>query len=623
MNNSTAHTHTVPANVVTSGAFDGQALVATLPHAPGVYRMYDRANQLLYVGKAKDLKKRVGSYFAKSSKDPRMLVMVGHIAAMEFTVTRTESEALVLECHLIKTQHPRYNIALRDGRGYPCLRMSIDQVYPRLTLAYGKTPIGSRDFGPFPDKGAAQASLDIIQKTFLLRNCTDGFFANRSRPCLQYAIGRCSAPCVAMVSPQEYRQQVDQAIDFLEGRSQHVIEILGQKMDAASRALKFEDAAILRDRIALLSGAQAKIDVTGATADRDVVAAAISGDLVGVYVWYFRQGKASGSHAFFPTRHLGETPSEIMEQFLAQHYLGASLPSEIVVSPAPANQLLLEEALSAQAGHQYRLKVRVKGERARHLALARSNVEIALASKSAHVSEQHRRYVDMVALLELPAPPQRIECFDISHTSGEAAVASCVVFGPQGPRKSEYRHYNIAGITPGDDYAAMGQVLERRLRALKEHPEKERPDLWLIDGGEGQVGQAVAALARYHSSGIIIPVVGVSKGPSRKAGEETLVRPGHPPLHPGASSPGLLFIQFIRDESHRFAITGHRARRQATRNHSPLESIPGVGASKRAALLKAFGGIQGVKAAGVEELSRVPGIQATLAARIVQSLREH
>lgn len=601
--------------------FDGLALVATLPHAPGVYRMYDRLRHLLYVGKAKDLKKRVNSYFSRIPEDNRIRAMVARIADMEITVTRTEAEALVLESQLIKAQHPHYNISLRDGRGYPHLRLTVNQTFPRLTMARGRTPEGARDFGPFPSGEAVKASLNVIQKTFQLRNCEDSYFKHRSRPCLQHSIGRCSAPCVNLITAEDYQTQVQQTVDFLEGRSQHVIDTMGQQMEVASDTLDFERAALLRDRITHLSSIQAQMDVSGASMDRDVVAGKIQEGLAGIHVWYFRDGKAMGSRAFFPTLPLGGQLDEVMAQFLAQHYLGRSLPAELIVSPAPADQAVLEAALSEQAGKHYRVRTQVNGERARHLALAQRNVAVALSSKLASVAELDRRYQDLITLLELPIPPQRIECFDISHTRGEATVASCVVFGPHGARKSDYRRYNISGITPGDDYAAMAQVLGRRLRRLNDHPEEERPDLWLIDGGAGQVQQAVEAIQQSgRAPGLT--VVGVAKGPARRSGDEDLVRPGRPTLHPGPGSPGLHFIQAVRDEAHRFAIAGHRKRRQATRDRSPLEGIAGVGPAKRQALLRAFGGFQGVEAAGVGELTRVPGIHLALAQRIYRALHD-
>jgi excinuclease ABC subunit C len=599
-------------------SFHGPDFVATLPGAPGVYRMYDAQEQLLYVGKAKDLRKRVAAYFLRPVLDPRLQAMVSKVARMEITVTRTEAEALVLESQLIKALKPHYNILLRDGKGYPFLRLTLQHPFPRLSIHRGKPTEGARDFGPFPSGEAVRDSLSLLQKTFQLRNCDESYFRHRSRPCLQYSIGRCSAPCVGFIEASAYREQVDQAVAFLEGKSSAIIATLGQRMDDASAAQEFEQAALWRDRIAHLSSVQARLDVRSTATDRDVLACAIQSDLACVSVLYFRDGQSLGSKAFFPVLPLGADAGVVLAQFIAQEYLGQALPAELVVSEAPADRAALEEALSTQAGKPITLQIGGRGERARQVALAHRNAQVALASRLASQAEQTRRYADLTALLALPRPPQRIECFDISHTRGEATVASCVVFGPEGPRKNAYRRYNIEGITPGDDYAAMHQALHRRFRRVAQG--EDGPDLLLIDGGAGQVEQALAVLAEWGLSERGIAVVGVAKGPARRPGDEDLVRPGQPPLHPGSASPALHFIQAVRDEAHRFAITGHRRRRQAARDRSPLEGIEGIGPGRRQALLKAFGGLQGVTAAGVAELSRVSGISPALAERLYRAL---
>lgn len=599
--------------------FDGKAFVRTLTHAPGVYRMYDAEDALLYVGKAKDLQRRVSSYFLRPPSDPRIGTMVSQVARMDITVTRTEAEALVLESQLIKAQNPRYNIQLRDDKSYPYLRFTVAQPFPRLFAHRGRPDPKCRDFGPFPSSEAVRNSMTILQKTFKLRNCDETYFRHRSRPCLQHGIGRCSAPCVGLIDEGTYREHVDQAIAFLEGRSQGVIDELVGRMDAASRSLQFEQAATLRDRVGHLRAVQSRMDVRGSDTDRDVIACQIRGDVAAVSVMFYRDGQNMGAKAFFPALPLGGTEADVMAQFVAQHYLGAALPTDLVLSHAPTDQEALETALSEQAGRKVSLRVNVRGERAHQLSMAEKNVDVALGARLASQEEMQRRRQDLARLLDLPRPPRRIECFDISHTRGEATVASCVVFGPEGADKTAYRRYNIEGITPGDDYAAMHQALQRRFRRLAKG-EGEGPDLLLIDGGPGQVEQALSVLAELGLNDRGIEVVGVAKGPARRAGDEDLIRPGKPTLHPGSGSPGLHLIQAVRDESHRFAITGHRRRRQAARSQSALEHIPGVGATRRLALLKAFGGWQGVMAAGAEELSRVPGISRALGETIYQSL---
>jgi excinuclease ABC subunit C len=599
--------------------FDGKAFVHTLTHAPGVYRMYDVTDALLYVGKAKDLKRRVGSYFLRPPMDPRIAAMVAQVHHMDITVTRTEAEALVLESQLIKAQRPHYNIQLRDDKSYPSLRFTVAKAYPRLFVHRGRPEAGSRDFGPFPGAEAVRNSLNTLQKTFKLRNCDETYFSHRSRPCLQYGIGRCSAPCVKLISEPDYREQVDHAIAFLEGRSHTVIDGLIKRMDEASSITDFEAAARWRDRVADLRAVQARMDMRSSPADRDVVACAIAEDVAVVTVMSYREGQSLGAQTHHPHCPLGGQPEEVLAQFIAQHYLGRTVPHELVLSHEPVEREALEAALIAHAEHPVAIRAQVRSERARQLDLAIRNARIALTSRLASREEMLRRRRDLAHMLALPALPKRLECFDISHTQGEATVASCVVFGPDGPEKGSYRRYNIAGITPGDDYAAMHQALLRRFRRLAKG-EGEAPDVLLIDGGAGQVEQALSVLAQLGLDHRGIVVVGVAKGPARRAGDEDLIRPGHPPLHPGSASPGLHLVQAVRDEAHRFAITGHRRRRQAARDHSPLESIAGVGPGRRQALLKAFGGWQGVTAAGADELARVPGISRDLAERIYQAL---
>ncbi len=599
-------------------AFDGKAFVRTLTTSPGVYRYYDADGELLYVGKAANLKKRVGSYFLKPRMEPRIASMVSQIARAETTVTRTEAEALLLESQLIKQLKPRYNILLRDDKSYPYIYLSSKDDYPRLGFHRGARKAPGRYFGPFPSAWAVRESLNAMQKLFRVRQCEDSYFRNRSRPCLQYQIGRCSAPCVQYISREDYARDVRHAEMFLEGRSSVVIEEMSQAMEAASAALEFERAAALRDQVAVLRKLQAQHHVQGASADMDVIACRIEGGVACVSVLFFRNGLSLGSRDFFPRLPLDASESDVLEQFIAQYYVDRPVPSELVLSAAVEAREALAEALAQRSAHAVQVKHAVRGERARFRDLALRNASAALTARLASRQTLGSRFKDLARLLELDAPPQRIECFDISHTRGEATVASCVVFSPEGPEKSHYRRFNIAGITPGDDYAAMHQALTRRFRKLAEG-EGARPDILLIDGGSGQVAQAMDVLAEMGLGDI--RVIGVSKGPARRAGDENLILADTgKTLHPGSSSPALHLIDAVRDESHRFAISGHRKRRQKTRERSVLEEVPGIGPRRRAALLRAFGGLDGVESAGVEELMQVGGIHRDLAERIYAAL---
>ncbi|GAP64724.1 excinuclease ABC subunit C [Mizugakiibacter sediminis] len=593
-------------------AFDGKAFVRTLSTSPGVYRMFDAAGELLYVGKANNLQKRVGSYFSKALES-RIAVMVSQIARIEVTLTRTEGEALLLESQLIKSLRPRYNILLRDDKSYPYIHLS-DGDYPRMGFHRGARTGKGRYFGPFPSAYAVRESLDLMQKLFKVRQCEDSYFRNRSRPCLQYQIGRCSAPCVGYIPVEDYQRDVRHATMFLEGRSSAVIDELAAAMEQASAALDFERAARLRDQVAGLRKIQAHHYVQGATADMDVLACRIEAGVACVSVLYFRNGISLGSRDYFPRLPLDATPGDVLGQFVAQYYLDKPVPQELILSDAPDDADVLAEALSAHAGHAVAVKTSVRGARARFLELALRNVQAALLGRLSSRQTLHARFEALRELLDLDETPCRLECFDISHTLGEATVASCVVYGPEGPDKSRYRRFNIAGVAPGDDYAAMRQALTRRFRRLAEG-EGEAPDVLLIDGGQGQVAQALDVLRELGLGDIA--VVGVAKGPARKAGDETLVLgAGGRSLQPGPESAALHLIQAVRDEAHRFAITGHRKRREAARERSALEDIPGVGAQRRGALLRAFGGLAGVAAAGVDELMRVKGVSRSLAERI-------
>ena len=601
-----------------SQAFDGKAFVSTLTTSPGVYRYFDEGGELLYVGKASSLKKRVGSYFLKPRMEPRIAAMVSQIARCEITVTRTEAEALLLESQLIKALKPRYNILLRDDKSYPYIYLSGGEDYPRLAFHRGARNQPGRYFGPFPSAFAVRESLNLMQKLFKVRQCEDSYFRNRSRPCLQYQIGRCTGPCVGLISAEDYRNDVRHAEMFLEGRGSAVIDELVAAMEQASTALNFERAAALRDQIATLRKLHAQNHVQGATADMDVIACRIESGIACVSVLFFRNGISLGTRDFYPRLPLDAEPADVLAQFTAQYYLDRPVPREIILGEAIEDEQLLSDMLTQQCGHAVEIKTRVRGDRAQFLQMAERNAQASLTSRIASRQTLGTRFDDLQNVLGLDEPPKRIECFDISHTRGEATVASCVVFGPEGPEKSHYRRFNIAGITPGDDYAAMHQALTRRFRKVAEG-EGVRPDVLLIDGGTGQVAQALDVLRELGITGI--EVVGVAKGPGRRAGEETLVLAGSSrEIHPGPTSPALHLVAAVRDEAHRFAISGHRKRREKARERSVLEDVQGVGARRRAALLKAFGGLAGVEAAGVEELMQVKGIDRSLAERIYDAL---
>ena len=601
-----------------SQAFDGKAFVSTLTSSPGVYRYFDEDGELLYVGKASNLKKRVGSYFLKPRMEPRIAAMVAQIVRCEITVTRTEAEALLLESQLIKALKPRYNILLRDDKSYPYIYLSGGEDYPRLAFHRGARNQQGRYFGPFPSAFAVRESLNLMQKLFKVRQCEDSYFRNRSRPCLQYQIGRCTGPCVGLINAEDYGSDVRHAQMFLEGRGSAVIDELATSMEQASAALNFERAAALRDQIATLRKLHAQNHVQGATADMDVIACRIEAGIACVSVLFFRNGISLGTRDFYPRLPLDAEPADVLAQFVAQYYLERPVPREIILGEPIPDEQLLGEMLAQQCGHAVEIKTRVRGERAQFLQMAERNAQASLTSRIASRQTLGARFDDLQNVLGLDEPPKRIECFDISHTQGEATVASCVVFGPEGAEKSHYRRFNIAGITPGDDYAAMHQALTRRFRKLAEG-EGARPDVLLIDGGMGQVAQALDVLRELGIAGI--EVVGVAKGPGRRAGEETLVLAGSSrEIHPGPTSPALHLVAAVRDEAHRFAISGHRKRREKARERSVLEEVQGVGARRRAALLNAFGGLAGVEAAGVEELMQVKGIDRSLAERIYDAL---
>lgn len=596
-------------------AFDGKLFCADLSTAPGVYRMYGEQDTVLYIGKAGNLKKRVSSYFREDLPSRRIQMMVRQIQRMEVTLTRTEAEALILENQLIKSLKPRYNVLLRDDKSYPYVLIS-DEAWPRISFHRGARSIAGNYFGPYPSVVSVRSTLDLMQKIFKLRTCEPAVFKNRSRPCLQHQIGRCSAPCVGLISPREYDASIKRASLFLNGRSGELVDDLTQSMEAASQRLEFEAAAQLRDTIAGIRTVQAKQYVEGEQVDMDVLAITMDGGSACVMSLSFRNGMSFGTRAYFPKCNGVESSAEVLSAFIAQYYLERTPPRELILSHAIEDQLLLETVLSQIGGRRVEIKSTVRGERARYVAMAMQNAVSALATERHGKQAQHQRVLALQAMLAMPEPPVRIECFDISHTQGEATVASNVVFNAEGAQPGQYRRFNIEGITPGDDYAAMHQALSRRFKRALE--QGVMPDVLLIDGGEGQLTQARAVLAELAIDSV--QLVGVAKGVARKAGDETLILPDGRQLKPGADSPALQLIQQVRDEAHRFAITGHRGRRQKTRDTSTLESIEGVGAKRRSSLLKHFGGLAGLKGAGVEEIVRVEGINRALAERIYAQL---
>ncbi|WP_448478420.1 excinuclease ABC subunit UvrC [Pseudoxanthomonas mexicana] len=596
--------------------FDGKAFAAALSTAPGVYRMYAADDTLLYVGKAGALRKRVTSYFNNSPKSPRIQSMLSQVARMDVTVTRTEAEALLLENQLIKSLTPRYNVLLRDDKSYPYVLLTREE-WPRIAFHRGARAVPGRYFGPYPSVTAVRETLNLMQKLFRIRNCEDSVFRNRSRPCLQYQIGRCSGPCVGLVAEADYAESVRQATLFLDGRSDELTRELGAAMEQASARLEFEQAARLRDLVASIRTLQARQYVDGHAADLDVLACVMQGSQACVLLLAFRDGRNLGTRTFFPKTNGEDSAAEVLGAFVSQYYAEQPAPQEIVLDREIPDAELIEHALAASAGRKVQLKWNVRSERAGYLDLARRNAEIALATELTSRNAQTARSEALKDLLGLSEVAKRIECFDISHTMGEATVASCVVFDANGAVRSQYRRYNITGITPGDDFAAMHQAIERRFRRAVEEG-GVLPDVLLIDGGAGQLAQAQAALADLGVAGVTL--VGVAKGVERRAGHEALVLPDGRELRPGAASPALQLIQQVRDEAHRFAITGHRGKRQKARMTSKLEDIPGIGPRRRASLLKHFGGLAGLKAAGADEIARVEGVNAALAERIYANL---
>lgn len=601
----------------------------TLPLVPGIYRMLAADGSVLYVGKAKVLKNRVSSYFQKNIPSPKTRALVARIHALEITITASETEALLLEQTLIKSLKPPYNILLRDDKSYPYLFLSEQDAWPRIAFHRGTKKQAGRYFGPFPSSSAVRESLSLLQKLFQVRQCDDSTFRNRDRPCLQYQIKRCRAPCVGYVSDEEYRRDVDNTRLFLEGRNEEVTDNLIARMNMASEQLEFESAGLYRDQLSALRRVQEQQFMLQDVGSADVFGVAAQPGGVCVQVLFVREGRVLGTKAYQPAL-FGETGvAEILTEFLPSFYLQAStgrdLPREIITSVELPEGELLSAAIRSQYGREVELKSRVREHRAAWLEMAQNNALAGLAAGLANRSHIAKRLHDLAALLQREQPITRMECFDISHTMGEATVASCVVFDAHGPKKSDYRRFNIEGITPGDDYAAMHQALTRRYSRLVKG-EGALPDILFIDGGKGQLTQAIAvldalgiALVGEHS----VQLIGIAKGEGRKPGLETLHFPNAEPVSLSADAPALHLIQQIRDEAHRFAITGHRERRSKARKSSTLENIAGVGPTRRRALIQHFGGLQELQRASARDLATIPGISENLANTIYAALHSH
>lgn len=603
-------------------SFDPKPFLANLTTHPGVYQMLDAQGEVLYVGKARNLKDRVASYFRANLLDPKTLALVQQIQQIDITITRNENEALLLESNLIKSLQPKYNILLRDDKSYPYLFLSAHPDFPRLDFHRGPQREKGEYYGPYPSAGAVHETLDLLQKLFKIRQCTDAFFKSRTRPCLQYQIKRCTAPCVGYINPPEYQTNVQLVRLFLRGKSDAVIKDLVDKMEWAAGQLKFEQAAHYRDLVRRMRDMQARQYVMASTGDIDVIAVARQSTIICVEVLYIRGGRLLGDKSYFPKTLLDVGDEEALFAFLPQYYLsasrGESFPQEILVNRSLPEKAWVETALAQQLGRTIRISVPARGKPLQWMRLALLNARHSLAN---HLSNQAQYYEWLEALqqeFKLANLPQRLECFDISHTLGEATVASCVVFGTEGPIKEEYRRFNITDIAKGDDYAAMRQALMRHYTRLKSQA-APLPDILLIDGGKGQLTQAAAVLEELQVSGVIL--LGVAKGLKRKPGLEKLYRWGYSsPLILSPHSMALHLIQRIRDEAHRFAITGHRQQRAKARTTSHLEDIPNIGPKRRRELLRHFGGLQGVMRASVEELEKVPHVSRSLAKRIYEAL---
>lgn len=595
-----------------NGEFDSAAFIKGLTQRAGVYRMLDDTDSIIYIGKAKNLKKRVSSYFRKTGLASKTRVMAAQIANIETTVTHTENEALILENNLIKEFMPRYNILLRDDKSYPYLFIS-DHQFPRLSLHRGTKRKKGRYFGPYPSANAVRESLSLLQKLFPVRQCDESYYQNRSRPCLQYQIKRCTAPCVGLVSEEYYAEDIRHTVLFLEGKNQQVIDTLTRQMEVASQGLDFELAAGSRDKIASLRRVQERQYVSSEQGDLDVLAAIVRDGMAIVEVCFIRGGRNLGTKSYFPKGSADSMPEALLAAFIPQYYLGKDIPNTVLLSHSAEDMGLIEAVLKSESQHSVKLRCPQRGASVRWMKMALTNAEISLNKRLGSRSNLLQRFEMLQQVLELDEMPKRLECFDISHTGGEKTVASCVVFGLEGAIKADYRKFNIEGITGGDDYAAMNQALTRRFTRLQKG-EGRRPDLLLIDGGKGQMTEAKAVMAELQ---LDIDILAIAKGAERRPGEETLFLVGRAgEVELPDDSPALHLVQQVRDEAHRFAITGHRQSRAKVRRTSSLEGVDGMGPKRRQKLLQQFGGLQEIKRAGVEDLARVNGISKALAQKI-------
>ncbi len=609
-----------------SSSFNSTSFLKTVTNQPGVYRMYNAESVVIYVGKAKDLKKRLSSYFRQQIDSEKTRALVPHIAKIDVTVTHTETEALILEHNYIKQYLPKYNVLLRDDKSYPYIFISAHK-HPRLSMHRGAKKRKGEYFGPYPDSGAVRETLHLIQKIFPVRQCEDSVYRNRTRPCLMYQIGRCAGPCVStLISDSDYQELVEYVRLFLRGKDKQVLETLIGKMEAASQALKFEDAAKFRDQIQAIRRVQEQQFVSeDSNDDLDVLGFAQEKGVACIHILMIRQGKVLGSRSHFPKIPHNTTKQEVFYSFLSQYYLShneaRTVPTRIILNAGLLDETdSLQEALSAIAGRKVQFHVNPTGTRARYLKLSNTNALTAITTKINHKMTISQRFAELRELLGLDSIT-RMECFDISHTMGESTIASCVVFNQEGPVKQEYRRYNITGITGGDDYAAMGQALERRYS--KQLDVEKIPDIVFIDGGKGQLNRAHEIISKFWQDWPKRPrLIGIAKGVTRKPGLETLITTDGDEFHLPSDAPALHLMQHIRDESHNHAIAGHRAKRGKTRRTSALEGIEGVGPKRRQALLKYMGGLQELKRATVEEIAKVPGISRSLAEIIYQALKQ-
>ncbi len=603
-------------------AFDPKHYLRQLTMSPGVYRMLDGEGEILYIGKAKNLKKRVSSYFLRASGDAKTESMLDQVANIEVTVTHTEDEALLLESTLIKQHRPRYNIVLRDDKSYPYLYLSTEQQFPRVAYHRGASKRPGRFFGPYPNASAVRKTQNTLHKLFRLRNCKDSFFKNRSRPCLQYQLKRCTAPCVGYITAEEYARDVADSIDMLEGRNEKLVNRLSNEMEAASAKLEFEYAARIREKISAVRRLQEQSQTLGKSGDFDIICGGISAGMAAIVLVSIRGGINLGHVSFFPRLPKGADEAKLVSAFIGQYYLERKAPVELLVYPPPEDAEWLQESLATRAQRRVHIKSQVRGRRADWLKNAKATLKQALATRVATRAGVQARLTALQTDLQMDAPPMRMECFDISHTAGERAVASCVVFEAGEAKKAAYRRFNIENIEPGDDYAALEQAVTRHFkRLLKGESTSSMPDLLLIDGGKGQLGVVEAALKKLGIENQTL--LGVAKGAERKAGREQLFLPGRKtPLILPPESPGLHLIQQIRDEAHRFAVAGHRGRRQKARSGSALDQIEGLGPVRRKNLLRAFGGVRQIARAGVRDLTRIEGISGDLAQRIYDHFHE-